>query len=107
MQLKNIEGSMFQLQASGGNAEHIMGLEQALGSLSTTEDLIFHCKNKSTIRTNKIPLLFSSELFAELLTETCPCPSALSQQYDVICPGNFFVKQDRLRPVSKTAEGCL
>ena len=90
MQLKNIQGSLFQLQASGGKGEHIMGLEQALGSLSTTEDLIFHCKNKSTIRTNKMPLLFSSELFAEVLTDTCHCPSALSQEYDVICPGNFL-----------------
>ena len=90
MQLKNIEGSRFKLQASGGKAEHIMGLEQAVGSLSTTEDLILHCKNNSIIRTNKMVLLFSSKLFSKLLTETCPCPSALSQEYDVICPGNFL-----------------
>ena len=86
MQLKNIEGSRFKLQASGGKAEHIMGLEKAVGSLSTTEDLILHCKNNAIIRTNKMVLLFSSKLFSKLVTETCSCPSALSQEYDIICP---------------------
>ena len=86
MQIKNIEGFQFQLQASGGKAEHIQGLEQALGSISTSEDIIFHCQNKSTISTNKMPLIFSSQLFAKLITENCHCPSALFQIYDVICP---------------------
>ena len=31
-------------------------------------------------------LIFNSKLFVKLLTETCPCPSALNQEYDVICP---------------------
>ena len=91
MQLKNTGGSRYQIQAVGGQTEHIKGLEQVLSSLSTTEDLILHCQNNSTIRTNKMLLLFTSKLFAKLLTENCPCPSALYQEYDVICPGSFLI----------------
>ena len=86
MQLKNIRGSKFQVQASGGKGEHFKGLKKALISVSTTEDLIFHCKNNSTIRTNKMPLLLSSTLFTKLLADTCPCPSSQYQEYDIICP---------------------
>ena len=85
MQLKHVGSSNYQIQGSGGQSEHIKGLEQALGSLSTTEDLVLHCQNKSAIRTNKMPLVLNSNLFAKMLTETCP--SALSPEYDVICPG--------------------
>ena len=90
MQLKNVGSSNYQIQAPGGQAEHIKGLEQALGSLSTTKDLILHCQKKSTIRANKMTLVFNSKLFAKLLTEVCPCPSAQSQEYDVICPGTWL-----------------
>ena len=90
MQLKHMGVSGYQIHAPGGKAEHIKGLEQVLSNLSTTKDLILHCQNNLTIRTNKMPLVFSSRLFAALLAETCPCPSALYQTYDVICPGTFF-----------------
>ena len=86
MQLRHVGDSRYQVQAPGGIPEHIRGLEQVLGSLSTTEDLILHCQNKSIIRTNKMPLFFNSKLFVKLLTETCHCPSALTQEYDIICP---------------------
>ena len=86
MQLKNMGGTKFQLQASGGKGEHITGLKKALISISTTEDIIFHCKNKSTVRTNKMPLFFSSTLFTKLLSDTCPCSRSQYQEYDVICP---------------------
>ena len=86
MRLKNIGGSKYKIQAPRGKAEHINGLTQALACQSTTEDLIFHCQNKSIVRTNKMFLIFNSKLFVKLLPETCPCPSALNQEYDVICP---------------------
>ena len=86
MQLRHVGDSRYQVQAPGGIPEHIRGLEQVLGSLSTTEDLILHCQNKSIIRTNKMSLYLNSKLFAKLLTETCHCPSALTQEYEIICP---------------------
>ena len=86
MQLKYINSSRYIVRAPGGQADHIKGLEQVLVNLSTTEDLILHFQNKSTLRTNKMPLLFTSKLFTKLLVETCPCPNALYQEYNVICP---------------------
>ena len=85
MQLKNLGDSKYRIRGSGGQLTHLKGLEQALGSLSTTEDLILHCQNKTAIRTNKMSLVLNSKLFAKLLTEICP--SALLPEYDVICPG--------------------
>ena len=76
-------GAQYQIQAPGGADTHIQGLEQALGSLSSKEDLTLYCKNKTTVKTNKMPLLFSSKLVAQILKDTYHCTAL---EFEIICP---------------------
>ena len=76
-------GAHYQIQAPGGADTHIQGLEQAFGSLSNKEDLTLYCQNKTTLKTNKMPLLFTSKLVEKILSDTCHCTG---QEFEIICP---------------------